>query len=296
MIDAGEQDVEEADTRNGQATNRWSDLLTRSVSAFFLAVLVVSLTVYGDWPFAVMIALGAVVIHAEIIKMTGNRLTAPLSILFLFGILASIASAFTMVGAGWIIPLVALGSVALISLGTSGQGMRWIGFAGFYGLLFALPLIWLRQDGDDGVEAGLTALVFLFAVVWGTDISAYFAGRLLGGVKLCPSISPGKTWSGAIGGVIGGVLIGTGLTISLIETTAVLLGLVAVALSIVSQVGDLGESALKRRFDIKDSGRILPGHGGLMDRVDGLVTAGALALMIGWLRWADNPAAGLLIW
>jgi len=158
-------------------------------------------------------------------------------------------------------------------------------------LLFA-PLI-LRRDP----ALGFAEIVFLFAVVWVTDIAAYFAGRAIGGPKLWAAVSPKKTWSGAIGGILGGVAAGA-LTVRLLGLSVppVLL-LVAFFLSVVSQGGDLLESAIKRHFGAKDAGSIIPGHGGLMDRLDGFLTAAAAAAMVGLIRAGiEAPARGLLIW
>jgi phosphatidate cytidylyltransferase len=158
-------------------------------------------------------------------------------------------------------------------------------------LLFA-PLI-LRRDP----MLGFAAIVFLFAVVWATDIAAYFAGRALGGPKLWPAVSPKKTWSGAAGGTLGGIAAGV-LTVKLMGiSVAPMLILVACLLSVAAQAGDLLESAVKRHFGAKDAGSIIPGHGGLMDRLDGFLTAAAAAAMVGLLRGGiEDPARGLLVW
>jgi phosphatidate cytidylyltransferase len=158
-------------------------------------------------------------------------------------------------------------------------------------LLFA-PLI-LRRDP----ALGFAAMAFLFAVVWVTDIAAYFAGRAIGGPKLLASVSPKKTWSGAIGGTLGGIAAGV-LTVKLLGlSVAPALVLVACFLSVVAQVGDLLESAIKRHFGAKDAGSIIPGHGGLMDRLDGFLTAAAAAAMVGLIRAGlEAPARGLLVW
>ncbi len=158
-------------------------------------------------------------------------------------------------------------------------------------LLFA-PLI-LRRDP----ALGFAAILFLFAVVWATDIAAYFAGRALGGPKLWPAVSPKKTWSGAIGGTLGGVVAGM-LALKLAGVSVgPMLVLVACLLSVVAQAGDLIESAVKRHFGAKDAGSILPGHGGVMDRLDGFLTAAAAAAMVGLIRGGlDAPARGLLVW
>ena len=164
-----------------------------------------------------------------------------------------------------------------------------IGYAAV--LLFA-PLI-LRRDP----ALGFAALAFLFAVVWATDIAAYFAGRALGGPKLWPAVSPKKTWSGAIGGTLGGIAAGL-LTAKLFGLSiAPMLVLVAGLLSVVAQAGDFLESAVKRQFGAKDAGSIIPGHGGVMDRLDGFLTAAAAAAMVGLIRGGlDAPASGLLVW
>jgi phosphatidate cytidylyltransferase len=146
---------------------------------------------------------------------------------------------------------------------------------------------------------GLAAILWLYAVVWGTDIGAYFGGRLIGGVKLWPAVSPGKTWSGALVGAAAGA--GLGLVVAAMATPGgvkplPLLGL-GVLTSALSQGGDLYESALKRKAGVKDSSRLIPGHGGLMDRLDGFIVAAAFAAAVAWAR-STGPwiAPGLLQW
>jgi len=134
-------------------------------------------------------------------------------------------------------------------------------------------------------------------VVWGTDIVAYFTGRAIGGPKLAPAISPNKTWSGAIGGLVGAVAAGAAIVMPSNVKTFLIIAAIAVALSIVSQAGDLFESRMKRLFNVKDSSALIPGHGGVMDRLDGFVAAALLALAIGAARagW-NSPAQGLIGW
>jgi phosphatidate cytidylyltransferase len=137
-------------------------------------------------------------------------------------------------------------------------------------------------------------MLFLFATVWATDILAYFVGRAIGGPKLAPSISPGKTWSGAIGGAVAGAAAGLVVAAAMGSASLAWIGLIAIVLSVVSQAGDLFESSVKRRNGVKDSGSLIPGHGGVMDRVDGLVAAAFALYVIGWLTGsADNPAQAL---
>lgn len=162
----------------------------------------------------------------------------------------------------------------------------------YAGVLLLAPIL-LRGDP----ALGFPALLFLFAIVWVTDIAAYFAGRAIGGPKLWPAVSPKKTWSGAIGGTLAGVA--AGLTVVKLAGLAVAPALVLVAflLSVAAQMGDLLESAIKRHFGAKDASQLIPGHGGLMDRLDGFLTAAAAAVMVGLARGGlEGPARGLLVW
>jgi phosphatidate cytidylyltransferase len=165
------------------------------------------------------------------------------------------------------------------------------GFA-YSSVLLLAPVI-LRRDPS----LGLVAIMFLFAVVWVTDVAAYFAGRAIGGPKLWPAVSPKKTWSGAIGGTLGGVVAALAVAKLAGLDLAPMLVLVALLLSVASQAGDLLESAIKRQFGAKDSSQLIPGHGGLMDRLDGFLTAVAAAVMVGLARGGfDEAARGLLVW
>jgi phosphatidate cytidylyltransferase len=153
---------------------------------------------------------------------------------------------------------------------------------------------WLRESP----QFGLLAIAFLFAVVWGTDIFAYFGGRLIGGPKLWPRVSAGKTWSGTITGVLSGAALGLATVYfggggALAGVPTFLVGLAAAA---VSQLGDLAESSVKRRFGIKDSSQLIPGHGGVMDRLDGFIFASVLAAAIGLARGNASAAANLFFW
>jgi phosphatidate cytidylyltransferase len=142
---------------------------------------------------------------------------------------------------------------------------------------------------------GLAAILWLFAVVWGADIAAYFAGRMIGGPRLWPSVSPGKTWAGAIVGALVGALVGLMLA-PWTNRPMALFGL-GLATAIVSELGDLFESALKRRFGVKDSSGLIPGHGGLMDRLDAFVAACLFAAVVGGLNSRGSfIAGGLFQW
>jgi phosphatidate cytidylyltransferase len=158
-------------------------------------------------------------------------------------------------------------------------------------IVFMAPVL-LRAD----VNNGFAALVFLFAIVWMTDIMGYVVGRAVGGPKLWPAVSPNKTRSGAIGGMAGalaaGIVIAAALSLSVLP-----IAILSVILSMMAQAGDLFESAIKRRFGAKDTSHLIPGHGGLMDRLDGFITAALAAAIIGMVRGGFSTAAtGLLVW
>ena len=147
----------------------------------------------------------------------------------------------------------------------------------------------------DQVE-GLAALILVLLVVWATDIGGYFAGRGLGGPKLWPRVSPKKTWAGAIGGFVAALAVATGFAAFDLGGIVPML-VVGACLSVASQLGDLLESAVKRHFGVKDSSHIIPGHGGLMDRLDGYVAAIVAAAIFGVLRGgADGVGRALMVW
>jgi len=147
-----------------------------------------------------------------------------------------------------------------------------------YGVLYlgwpAILLIWLRgADTEAGPHVGLYWTVFAFAVAWASDIMAYLAGSTIGGPKLWPRFSPNKTWSGFIGGLAAGTVAGALMGVFLDMGIGLWGGLLGLAAAIATMAGDLWESALKRRYGVKDAGNLIPGHGGLLDRVDGLMFA-----------------------
>ena len=164
-------------------------------------------------------------------------------------------------------------------------GLGWKLFGFLYCLLPAVSLLWIRERAEfQGIGTSFDLLIWVFLVVWGTDIGAYFAGRAIGGPKLAPSISPNKTIAGLVGGIVSAAVL-AGVWVSLVDLPSLLLWLAA-PFAVAAQAGDLFESGLKRRAGIKDSGSWLPGHGGLLDRLDGLVPVAVLTaalMMSGWL-------------
>jgi phosphatidate cytidylyltransferase len=267
-----------------------SNLQLRVISAVVLAVITLGLTWLGGLPFRLLCAAMAAVIFHEWTRMCRPAATAGLGFLPELLMLVFIGALVIGLPASLLLPLVAV----LVAVTAIAASMRKTGPWDASGLAYAaisgLSLAFLR----DGGQSGLLAILFLFAVVWATDIFAYFVGRSVGGPRLAPSISPGKTRSGALGGAVGGVVAGLLLAAAAGAGNLVVLGVVALVLSAVAQAGDLLESWVKRRHGRKDSGTLIPGHGGIMDRVDGLVAAAFALYVIGWIfATADHPAQGL---
>ena len=271
--------------------------LARVASALVLAPLAIIVVLLGGWPFVLVWCLAAMIVYwewtAEIVKAPRSAEVAGVGVLAVAGLLG--ASGFP----GMAILVIAVGAGALAALG--GTRRLWCGAGLLYaGLVLAGPML-LRRDLHP--DFGVLALFYLFAVVWATDILALFAGRRIGGPKLAPAISPKKTWSGAIAGALGGVAAGAAVAavgsnlLNLPKTNILAATGLALLLSVVAQGGDLFESAVKRRFGVKDSGRIIPGHGGLMDRLDGFLAAAGAAALLGVSRGGlDGAASGLLAW
>jgi phosphatidate cytidylyltransferase len=198
----------------------------------------------------------------------------------------------TFVSAGLGLLTLPIGAIlaALLSLGRNSL-LAAVGV--LYAGLPSIALIWLRYD--DAQLMGLLAVIFLIVIVATADTAAFVSGRLLQGPLLWPRVSPNKTWSGFIGALAASALVGALFWLVVPGSSLVRLAVVGALLAFVAQAGDLAESALKRRFGAKDAGSILPGHGGVMDRVDGLVAA---ASAVGLAAVAVNmhaPARALLL-
>ena len=264
-----------------------NDLAVRIASAAVLAVIALAGAWFGGVVAGLVLALFSAVLYLEWSGITGTVRAVP-------PLVMPVAIAAAMIAAGLGHWEVALGiALAALVLAAVASRTMWQPLGVFYALVFGLSILALRLSPD----FGLSAIIFLFAVVWATDTGAYFAGRLIGGPKLWPAVSPKKTWSGAIGGLLAALVAGVAAAALCGVEVAPALIFVAIVLSIASQAGDLAESSLKRLFGVKDSGNIIPGHGGLMDRVDGLIFASAAAAAIGWGHGgAVRLAEGLLAW
>jgi phosphatidate cytidylyltransferase len=236
------------------------NLLMRIVVAAVLIPLAVAIAYAGGWLWTALVTAAAIGLFVEWLAVVG-----------LAGALA----------------------IGLVAVGSTAPDRRAWAAAGFcYAAAAEIASVLLRLDPDKG----FAALMFVLVIVWVTDSGGYFAGRGIGGPKLWPSVSPKKTWAGAVGGFVASLAVACGFAAFDLGRTIPLL-LAATVLSVASQLGDLFESAVKRRFGVKDSSHIIPGHGGLMDRLDGFVAAVALAAVFGFLRGgADGVGRGLMVW
>lgn len=266
------------------------ELQRRILSAAVLAAASLAATWLGGWAYLALVAVFAAVTAWEWGRLVRGRDSDVELVLHVAVLLA----ALVMFRLGS--PLSALAALAAGALGLairrrpegdwlSGAGVLYVG-------LPALAMLWLR--GSD--EAGWLAVLFLYLCVWATDTFAYAGGRGLGGPKLWPRVSPKKTWSGALSGLAAAIALGaafavaTGLGIGRLMLSA---GLISIA----TQLGDLIESALKRRFGRKDASGLVPGHGGLLDRIDGLILAALVAAALAAVGGPpEAPGAALLGW
>lgn len=259
-----------------------SDLKSRVIVGIILIAVAVGCIWLGGWAFTTLVAVAVLLIFAEwavMHRMSRSWRLFGLVLLASATIITQLAGS-SLGGLSMPLAILAIGSLAMLlgSLTAIGSGARW-GTAGLlYAGLPAIALIWLRAQSN-----GFAFVLWTLAIVWATDIFAYFTGRRFGGPRLAPAISPKKTWSGLGGGVAGAAVTG-GVLAAVFQLPVVLLAPAAAVLAVVAQAGDLYESWLKRRVGIKDSGTLLPGHGGIMDRVDGLVPVAVVVALIVALR------------
>ncbi len=243
--------------------SNWSDLGPRIISGLVLAGVGLVSVMFGGMVFSLFVAICCGLMIWELGQLSSRYgiLAYPLAALAMFGI-------FFGFGKGWLFYILLIGILPAITAAVATkQHWRVFSFAAMIGTT-GLVLQLLR------IELGLAWLLWLVLVVVATDIAGYFAGRLIGGPKFWPSLSPKKTWSGTVAGWIAsgivGFLFGAAFAGPFI--------LFSIAVSVASQMGDIAESALKRRFEVKDSSNLIPGHGGFLDRFDGMIAA---ALVIG---------------
>jgi len=270
-------------------TRLGSDFVPRLASGGAMGVVAAACMLSGPLPFAVLVVVVAVLLSWEWGRLVHDR-EADLVIAVHVGAagVAAVLAAAGFVGLGLLtLPIGAILAL-LLSLGSNSL---FSGLGVFYAGLPAVALIWLRSDTD----LGLTAVAFLILVVIVSDTAGFLAGRLLGGPRLWPRVSPNKTWAGFIGALVASSITGALFSLAVAHGSAVRLATAGALLSMVAQAGDLAESAIKRRFGAKDASNLIPGHGGVMDRVDGLVAAATAVGLASFVIDVHSPARALLL-
>ena len=268
-----------------KTVSKWADLGVRSLSAAVFVPVVLAAVWFGGFVFTGFILVLGILVAIEWVKISFGENKAQL-------LVHEVAAAALIMGS----TLLSIIAIAVLSI-MSGllQRKDGLNFWRLIGVIYiGLPILALSILRDD-VQFGFIAVVWCMAIVWSADVMAYFFGRIIGGPKLVPLISPKKTWAGMLGAVVGAVA-----SSILVSHFAHLgywpLAVLAAAFAILEQGGDIFESAFKRHFDVKDSGTLIPGHGGILDRVDGLIAVVVAAALVGFIRNPSNPAAGLMQW
>lgn len=265
------------------------DLRPRIVSGLLLAALALVLCYLGPVTFAVLVIVVAFIMCWEWGRVVRGHDFDPA--FMVHG--GTVAGACLLAGLGFAalgLVLVLIGAVLVLLLQFSEQGrlsalgVPYVGFP-------AVSLLWLRADEP----FGFAAVLFVLLVVCTTDTFAYFGGRGIGGARLWPRISPNKTWAGLISGVAAGALVGASFAFFVQGASHAGLAALAGLLAVASQAGDLAESALKRGFGIKDASTLIPGHGGFLDRMDGVVFAASAAALLALFTDLQSPARALLL-
>ncbi|MFT8242734.1 phosphatidate cytidylyltransferase [Roseomonas sp. BN140053] len=262
---------------------RWRDLRKRFLSALVLGPTALLCVWLGSDPFTLLMAACVGVLAWEWVHLCGMRTRAlpgaavPVTV-FVAGALAVVERP----GWSWTVLLIGF----LLAWGGA-RYARWrSGVPRQPALLLALGVLYIGVAGLCLIElrhdnaAGRANVLFLLTAVWASDIGAYMAGRILGGPLLWPSVSPNKTWSGSAGGLLLAMLCGMGMAAAMAPGSLARAAALAAILAVATQAGDLLESAIKRHFKVKDTSSLIPGHGGLLDRLDGLLAAAPAAALL----------------
>jgi len=266
-----------------------SNLVVRIASALVLIPVVVAAAYVGRPWFDALVILFAAVMAWEWARIAGRRRNpadpspaarlavgnwAPAGLLSIAIVLAALLldrfpDQLPLGVPSWLLIVAGTAAAILINWPRHQARSLWFGLGILYVAIPSMAILWVRDDPVTG--QGIELLAWILALVIATDTGAYAAGRSIGGPKLAPSISPNKTWAGLLGGVVSAAIVGliAGLLLGLPNTWKLMI--LSGGLAVIEQIGDLAESAFKRRFGMKDSSHIIPGHGGVLDRVDGLL-------------------------
>lgn len=267
------------------------EMRLRLLSAAVLIPLVLAATWVGEVPFALVVLFTGLLVLFEWLRMIGGGALTGLRIaafVALTGVAIVAVTQPTLPTLGMLGAAIAL--AAAMAWGVRDMvAPRWVAAGMLYAGGAVVALIELRKGAD-----GFGAVLFVLLVAWTTDTAAFFVGRKMGGPRLWRRVSPSKTWSGAVGGLVAGALAGGLVALSLDAPLSAAAFAAAALVALAAEAGDLLESATKRRFAIKDAGTLIPGHGGVMDRVDGLIAAALVTVALGSLMAGDSAASGLL--
>jgi phosphatidate cytidylyltransferase len=265
------------------------ELGKRIISGIAIGVIALAMTAWSVTTFAVlMFVIGAAMTWEWGRMVRGAMPDAGMIVQILAVFLAAVLSATDRAGLG--VAATVIGAIAVAALAFGAGRAQLSGVGVLYAALPVVALGWLRGDEPLGFHATLFVLVSVIV----TDVGAYASGRTIGGPRLWPRVSPNKTWSGLIGGVAAAAVAGVLFSWILGTGSPRWLASLGFFLGLIAQGGDLAESALKRHFGIKDSSDLIPGHGGVMDRMDGIVTASIAAAVIAFAIDAYAPARALL--
>ncbi len=272
---------------------KWGDLGVRTLSAAVLIPAVLADVWAGGIWFHLFVALIGILMALEWVTIVHRG--SPVQ--FALHAAGAMCGALLPLDVGLAGGLIAIAVLALLSAAVAAyedrQGPAWRYLGVVYVSVPPIAFVILREDP----VYGIAAIVLVMVMVWAADTFAYFAGRLIGGPKLAPVISPKKTWAGLVGAMAGSAVAAFAVARSLGLEAALVLVMIAAALAIVEQAGDLFKSAMKHHYGVKDSGRLIPGHGGVIDRVDGLVAVATAAALIGAVRaGVERAGTGLLVW
>jgi phosphatidate cytidylyltransferase len=272
---------------------KWGDLGVRTLSAAVLIPAVLADVWAGGIWFHLFVALIGILMALEWVTIVHRG--SPLQ--FALHAAGAMCGALLPLDVGLLGGLVAIAVLAALSAAVAlreeagGPLWRYIGVV--YVSLPPIALVILRDDPLHGVAA----IILIMLMVWAADTLAYFSGRIIGGPRLAPAISPKKTWAGLLGAMAGSAIAAFCVARALDLPSTWVLVLIAAGLAIVEQAGDLFKSAMKRQYGVKDSGKLIPGHGGVIDRVDGLVAVATIAALIGTSRaGVEHAGSGLLVW
>lgn len=274
----------------GTGTSGTSELITRIVSALIMATFAIAAVIAGSWAFALLVIVAGLIVNWEWARMVRGDGHDRLALMQGAALLTLVI--LTETARYWEATAVLIVAIAAtVLMAYRGGKLRWSLAGLLYILLPAMALIWLRSDPDYGTAA----LLFVLVIAWTADSAAYAGGKLIGGPKLAPRVSPKKTWAGFVSGLVFSGIVGFLAGALILDGNALALAFVAMVLALAGILGDLLESGVKRRFNAKDASNLIPGHGGLLDRIDGLLIASLAAAAIGF-RDAAAPGQALLQW